>query len=160
MRLDTDSLRNLRAIVESGSFTGAASRLHLTQSAVSRKIKRLEERLGHALLVRNGKTIEPTQMGHELLAHAERILAAHDDAVASLKLRELTGTVRLGCNDEPQIGQVADIISGTGVIAAVEAGLGVAVLNEKQPVTANSAIRGEELGLPEGLPEEDPEQGK
>ncbi len=60
MRLDIDSLRNLRAIVESGSFTGAASRLHLTQSAVSRKIKRLEERLGHALLVRNGKSIEPT----------------------------------------------------------------------------------------------------
>ena len=54
MRLDIDSLRAFRAIVESGSFTGAASRLYLTQSAVSWKIKRLEERLGHTLLVRKG----------------------------------------------------------------------------------------------------------
>ncbi len=62
------------------------------------------------LLVRDGKSIEPTEMGLELLVHAERILTAHDEAVASLKLRELTGTVRLGCNDEPQIAQVAEII--------------------------------------------------
>lgn len=110
VRLDIDSLRTLRAIVESGSFTGAAARLHLTQSAVSWKIKRLEERLGHALLVRDGKTIEPTEMGHELLLHADKILAAHDEAIASLKLRELTGTVRLGCNDEPDLAQFAEII--------------------------------------------------
>lgn len=257
VRLDIDSLRTLRAIVESGSFTGAAARLHLTQSAVSWKIKRLEERLGHALLVRDGKSIEPTEMGHELLAHAERILSAHDEAVASLKLRELTGTVRLGCNDEPRIDHVADIIrsfrsdhplvgvhtriglssvvgawlrageldlaiiqvlasdvkendvvlrhdrlgwfaspdltleqdgsvplitfgprgfyrpiadkllreagfdnvvvveceSTSGVIAAVEAGLGVAVLNVAHPIAADQATRGEELGLPDALPE-------
>ena len=112
VRLDIDSLRTLRAIVESGSFTGAAGRLHLTQSAVSWKIKRLEERLGHALLVRDGKTIEPTEMGHELLIHADRILEAHDEAIAALELRELTGTVRLGCNDEPDLAQFAEIIRG------------------------------------------------
>lgn len=111
VRLDIDSLRTLRAIVESGSFTGAAARLHLTQSAVSWKIKRLEERLGHALLVRDGKSIEPTEMGHELLAHAEKILTAHDEAIESLKLRELSGTVRLGCNDEPRIDRIAEILS-------------------------------------------------
>lgn len=110
VRLDIDSLRTLRAIVESGSFTGAAARLHLTQSAVSWKIKRLEERLGHALLVRDGKSIEPTEMGQELLIHADKILTAHDDAIASLKLRELTGTVRLGCNDEPGLVRFAEII--------------------------------------------------
>lgn len=112
VRLDIDSLRTLRTIVESGSFTGAAARLHLTQSAVSWKIKRLEERLGHALLVRDGKRIEPTEMGEELLRHADLILAAHDDAVASLQLRELTGTVRMGCNDEPDLAQFAEIIRG------------------------------------------------
>lgn len=110
MRLDIDSLRAFRAIVESGSFTGAASRLYLTQSAVSWKIKRLEERLGHPLLVRNGKGIELTEMGEELLGHAARILDAHDDAVASLELTELSGTVRLGCNDEPELDGVAAVI--------------------------------------------------
>ena len=95
VRLDIDSLRTLQAIVESGSFTAAAARLHLTQSAVSWKIKRLEERLGHALLVRDGKSVELTEMGRELLLHADKILAAHDEAIAALELRELTGTVRL-----------------------------------------------------------------
>ncbi len=110
MRLDIDSLRAFRAIVESGSFTGAASRLYLTQSAVSWKIKRLEERLGHTLLVRKGKGIELTDMGQELLTHAERILDAHDEAVASLELSELSGTVRLGCNDEPELSGIAEVI--------------------------------------------------
>ena len=110
MRLDIDSLRAFRAIVESGSFTGAASRLYLTQSAVSWKIKRLEERLGHTLLVRKGKGIELTEMGQELLTHAEKILDAHDEAVASLELSELSGTVRLGCNDEPELSGIAEVI--------------------------------------------------
>ncbi|MGI9621582.1 MAG: LysR family transcriptional regulator [Acidimicrobiales bacterium] len=110
MRLDIDSLRAFRAIVESGSFTGAASRLYLTQSAVSWKIKRLEERMGHTLLVRKGKGIELTPMGEELLVHADRILSAHDEAVASLELSELTGTVRLGCNDEPDLAGIAAVI--------------------------------------------------
>lgn len=112
VRLDIDSLRTLQAIVESGSFTAAAARLHLTQSAVSWKIKRLEERLGHALLVRDGKSVELTEMGRELLLHADKILAAHDEAIAALELRELTGTVRLGCNDEPDLARFADIIRG------------------------------------------------
>lgn len=110
MRLDIDSLRAFRAIVEAGSFTGAASRLHLTQSAVSWKMKRLEERLGHALLIRSTGSIELTAVGSELLAHAERILDAHDDAVASLELSELSGVVRLGCNDYPELDDVAGTI--------------------------------------------------
>lgn len=110
VRLDIDSLRAFRAIVESGSFTGAASRLYLTQSAVSWKIKRLEERLGHTLLVRKGRGIELTEMGEELLVHARRILDAHDEAVASLELSELSGTVRLGCNDEPELAGIAQVI--------------------------------------------------
>jgi DNA-binding transcriptional LysR family regulator len=114
VRLDIDSLRAFRAIIESGSFTGAASRLYLTQSAVSWKIKRLEERLGHTLLIRKGKGIELTEMGEELLRHAERILDAHDEAVASLELAELSGTIRLGCNDEPDLAGIAAVIRAFG----------------------------------------------
>lgn len=105
--MDIDSLRAFRAIVEAGSFTGAASRLHLTQSAVSWKMKRLEERLGHALLIRSTSGLDLTVKGAELLEHAQRILDAHDDAVASLELTELSGTVRLGCNDYPELRDIA-----------------------------------------------------
>lgn len=110
MRLDIDSLRAFRTIVESGSFTAAAARLYCTQSAVSWKIKRLEERLGHPLLVRNSKGVTLTDVGQNLLIHAERILDAHDAAVASLELTELSGTIRLGCNDEPVLGEMASIL--------------------------------------------------
>ncbi len=112
MRLDIDSLRAFRTIVESGSFTAAASRLYCTQSAVSWKIKRLEERLGHPLLVRGNKGVTLTDVGQNLLVHAERILDAHDAAVASLELSELSGTIRLGCNDEPVLSEMADILRG------------------------------------------------
>lgn len=110
VRLDIDSLRALRAVVNDGSFTSAANSLGMTQSAVSWKVKRLEERVGHELLHRDGRSIEPTGIGRELLEHADRILAAHDDAVASLLSRELTGTIELGCNDEPEMALIAGII--------------------------------------------------
>ena len=44
--LDTDQLRSFMAIVDTGSFTRAAERVHKTQSAVSMHIRRLEEQLG------------------------------------------------------------------------------------------------------------------
>ena len=81
MRLDIESLRTFRAVVDSGSVTHAASQLNLTQSAVSWKMKRLEERLGSPLLVRDGRNMTLTELGSELLVHAEQIVSAHDDAV-------------------------------------------------------------------------------
>ncbi len=112
MRLDIDSLRAFRTIVEAGSFTAAATRLYCTQSAVSWKIKRLEERLGHPLLVRSSKGVTLTDVGQNLLVHAELILDAHDAAVASLELTELSGSIRLGCNDEPVLSEMASILRG------------------------------------------------
>jgi len=110
VRLDIDSLRALRAVVRAGGFTAAASTLGMTQSAVSWKVKRLEERVGHELLDRSGRSVEPTEIGRDLLEHADRILAAHDEAVAALLSRELSGTIEFGCNDEPDMSQIADLI--------------------------------------------------
>jgi len=110
MRLDIDSLRAFRAIVQTGSFTGAAQQLHLTQSAVSWKMKRLEERLGRTLLRRDGRSVEVTELGAELLEHAHRILDAHDEALDVLARSELTGTVHMGSNDEFQPGEIAALV--------------------------------------------------
>ena len=55
--LDLDQLQSFCAIADCGSFTEAARRVHKTQSAVSMQIKRLEERLGHALLSRDGRGV-------------------------------------------------------------------------------------------------------
>lgn len=79
--LDIDLLRTFVAIHESGSFSAAAEIVGRTQSAVSLQIKKLEERLGEALFHREPTGIVPTAHGEFLLAHARRILRAHDEAL-------------------------------------------------------------------------------
>jgi len=111
MRLDIESLRTFRAVVDSGSITQAASQLNLTQSAVSWKMKRLEERLGSPLLIRDGRKMTLTELGTELLQHAEQIVTAHDDAVDSLQRSQLEGTVHLGINDEIEADEVAGLLA-------------------------------------------------
>ena len=65
MPLDLDQLQSFCAIADCGSFTEAARRVNKTQSAVSMQIKRLEERLGHPLLTRDGRTrdADPSRRG-------------------------------------------------------------------------------------------------
>ncbi len=111
MRLDIESLRTFRALVETGSVTSAAAQLHLTQSAVSWKMKRLEERIGATLVTRNGRELVLTEIGNELLEHAELLVSAHDVAVDSLQRSQLKGTVHLGMNDEPDAHDVAGLLA-------------------------------------------------
>lgn len=109
VRLDIESLRMFQAVVSTGSFTEAAAQLSLTQSAVSWKMKRLEERLGAPLISREGRQIHLTEFGDELLEHAERIVSAHDEAVDSLYKSQLEGTVKLGTNDEIEAVAMAQV---------------------------------------------------
>ncbi len=111
MKLDVEALRVLRTVADAGGFTSAAQQLGSTQSAVSWKIKRLEERLGFELLIRDGNSVRPTVDGQELLAHADRIIDAHDAAVDHLQRSDLSGTVRLGCNEEIAAAQLARVAS-------------------------------------------------
>lgn len=111
MRLDTESLRAFRAVAVTGSFTAAAGQLHLTQSAVSWKIKRLEERLGATVFRRSGRELELTDVGIELLEHADRIIEAHDEAVDRLQQSQLEGTIHLGANDELDALDLASVVA-------------------------------------------------
>ncbi len=113
VRLDVESLRALRTVVEAGTFTDAATRLGMTQSAVSWKIKRLEERVGLEL-VKRGSEIEATPDGRDLLHYAERILEAHDEAVERLGRSDLEGVVRLGANEDLRGGALADVLARFG----------------------------------------------
>ncbi len=71
--MDTRQLEMFRAVGEEGSFTAAANRLHVSQSAVSRQLKLLEEELGTLLFHRTGRGVNMTDAGHLLLAAANRI---------------------------------------------------------------------------------------
>ena len=65
--LDITTLRSFVAVADSGGVTRAAGFLHLTQSAVSMQIKRLEELLGLDLFDRSGRKIVLTAAGDQLL---------------------------------------------------------------------------------------------
>ena len=77
-------LRTFKAVAEAGSFTQAASRIHLTQAAVSVHMRQLEEEVGAPLFLRVNKKLYLTEAGRALLGHAETILRAHDEAKADL----------------------------------------------------------------------------
>ena len=100
LRLDVESLRALKLVVETGGFTSAAETLHLTQSAVSWKLKRLEEKIGWPLIRREGRAVALTEHGRELIEYADRILSAHDEAVQRFQVSDLSGTVRFGATDD------------------------------------------------------------
>ena len=100
MRLDTESLRTLKTTIELGSLTTAAGRLSMTPSAVSWKLKRLENRVGRKLIHRNGHQIEATADAQQLLEYAEIIISAHDRAVQQFRLSDARGRVIIGITDD------------------------------------------------------------
>lgn len=83
--LDLVSLRTLIAVAETGGMTRAANTLHMTQSAVSMQMKRLEEHLSVQLLKRDGRKVVTTVEGDRLISYARRLLEINNEAMRSLK---------------------------------------------------------------------------
>jgi DNA-binding transcriptional LysR family regulator len=92
--LDLDLLRCFVSVVETGSFTLAAKRLHLTQSAVTLRIQRLEEILNHELFCRKSKGFELTLDGEVTLGYAHRLLDLGQELME--RIAKSTHTVRIG----------------------------------------------------------------
>ena len=78
-------LEHLMALAEEGSFSRAAERMHLTQSALSRSLQGLEDELGARLVDRTGRRSTLTPLGEAVLARARRIVleAARSSAAPS-----------------------------------------------------------------------------
>lgn len=94
--LDLTALRSFLAVAETGGVTRAAQRLHLTQSAVSMQLKRLEESLGVALLCREGRGVDLTRQGEELAAQARKLIALNDEIWRRMTTPVCEGEVTLG----------------------------------------------------------------
>jgi DNA-binding transcriptional LysR family regulator len=110
MRLDIDSLRTFKTVVDLGGITRAAQRLHLTQSAVSHKLARLEERIGRPLLSKGIGGMLPTLDGRNLLSYAERLIALHDEAADYFRASNLAGEIRLGSTEDATGKKLAAIL--------------------------------------------------
>lgn len=77
--MDTQNLQAFLAVADQDSFSEAASQLHLTQPAVSKRIAALEQQLGSRLFDRLGRRITLTEAGRALLPRARQILLEVDD---------------------------------------------------------------------------------
>ncbi|MCU0945425.1 MAG: LysR family transcriptional regulator [Rubritepida sp.] len=97
--LDLDLLRGFVTVAERGGFTAAGQALGLTQSAISLKVKRLEEILGKPVFVRGSKRVALTREGETLLAYARRMLALNEEAVRRFVSPPVAGRLRLGVAD-------------------------------------------------------------
>lgn len=86
--LDIAPLRSLVAVADCGGFHRAAAALHLSQSAVSQHLRRVEAVVGEPLIQRSGRGIVFTEIGLKALRHARTILAAHDTALDDLGATE------------------------------------------------------------------------
>jgi DNA-binding transcriptional LysR family regulator len=96
--LNLDQLASFAQVIELGSFSAAASRLNLTQPAISQQVRQLEEKFGLRLIERIGRRATPTEAGMALLTHAHNIetaVAAMTDAMAQQSSGSL-GRVRIG----------------------------------------------------------------
>ncbi|NNF23537.1 MAG: LysR family transcriptional regulator [Rhodobacteraceae bacterium] len=94
--LDLTALRSFVAVAETGGVTKAAGFLHLTQSAVSMQLKRLEEGLGISLLDRSARSVSLTTAGEQLLSYARRMLDLNDEVFARMTHQAYEGEVVLG----------------------------------------------------------------
>jgi DNA-binding transcriptional LysR family regulator len=86
--LDIAPLRSVVAVADCGGFHRAAAVLHLTQSAVSQHMRRIESVVGGPIVERSGRGVAFTELGHRVVVHARTILAAHDSALTDLGAAE------------------------------------------------------------------------
>ncbi|GAB4212091.1 MAG: LysR family transcriptional regulator ArgP [Rhodoferax sp.] len=145
---DPDALECLAAIMEEGSFDRAAQRLAITQSAVSQRLRSLEDQVGTVLLVRS-RPIQATRAGQLLLKHALQTRLLRADL--ALELQQLTPKAGGTMADDERVAIAinADSIATWALPALdpwVQQGLGLEIITDDQDFTAEWLRQGRVLG--------------
>jgi DNA-binding transcriptional LysR family regulator len=96
--LDIAPLRSFVTVADAGGFQRAADVLHLSQGAVSQHVRRLEAAIARPLVERRGRGWRFTAAGEELLSHARRMLALHDEVLESFT-EKAAATVVIGSTE-------------------------------------------------------------
>lgn len=112
--LDLELLKTFVCVVDEGSFTRAAERVHRTQSTVSQQVRKLEELVGHSLLLRDrsGQNISVTEHGELLIHYARRLLALSSEAVEALASDLDLEILRIGVPEDFDARRMAVILAG------------------------------------------------
>lgn len=140
--LNLERLRTLDALARHGSVSGAADGLHVTTSAVSQQLAKLEREVGQPLLARNGRGVRLTDAGRLLADHAARIISQVELAQADVEAQR-------GCAvGELQIGAFPTAMRGLlpQALAALRAGhpeLRVRVREQEPEESMAAVVRGD-----------------
>lgn len=145
MLYDYPLLEALAAVVREGTFDAAARSLNITQSAVSQRIKLLEERAGAVLVVR-GRPCVATEYGQRLYQHLEQVLLLEHDLRDNLASIENPGSgvptaIRIAVNSDSLATWFPDVI----VRAGAELNICFEILPDDQDYTAEKLRSGEAL---------------
>lgn len=98
--MDIVLLKTFLTVLTTESFVAAAERLFVTQSAISLRVQKIEDLVGHKLFERNKGGVVPTVEGEKFEAYARSMLHLWDEALYQVGLpTRFTGSVALGCQD-------------------------------------------------------------
>lgn len=150
--MDLQQLRYVVAVAETRSFTRAAERCFVVQSALSHQVAKLERELGLKLFARTSRRVEPTPAGRAFLPAAREALAAAERAVteAAAAVGEIRGRLRVGIIPTVAAVDIPEVLQDfrdrhPGVRAALQVGRS----NELTAQVAAGELDAAFLGLPE-----------
>ena len=160
--LNVDRLRALHAVAAHGSILAAADNLHVTTSAVSQQLAKLEREVGRRLLEKQGRGVRLTDSGRLLVAHAEQVLCLLEKAEAELddERDTVTGQIIIAAFATSMRGLAPAALAGlraahpqlTAVMRELEPGDGVALLLRRDlDLAIAQDWENAPLALPEGL---------
>ncbi|HMN22391.1 MAG TPA: LysR family transcriptional regulator [Ottowia sp.] len=153
MNITLRQLRAFVAVVRTSSFTEAATRLHITQSALSGLVRQLESELGVELVHRTTRRIELSQVGADFLPLVERILGDLDRALTSIAdLKSLNaGQVRIAV---PQLIACTLLPESVAAFAELHPKVEVLVTDSEVEAVSSRVLAGDvDLGVgPERAP--------
>ena len=143
--LNYNHLRYFWAVAQDGNLSRTAERLNVSQSALSLQIRKLEDRLGHALFERRGRALHLTEAGRITLDHADAIFATGDELLGTLKE---TGTarqaVRIGAlatlSRNFQISFVEPLLARTDIEVVLRSGSQGELLNALQSLALDVVL--------------------
>jgi LysR family transcriptional regulator (chromosome initiation inhibitor) len=146
-RIDYESLTILAAVVREGSFEAAARSMNVTQSAVSQRIKQLEERVG-VVLVARGRPCLPTDVGLQYCRHLEQVVLLQQELAERMRTLveggdALAATVRIAVNNDSLATWFPDLIKR----AVQELRIRFDILPDDQEHTEDSLKSGDALAV-------------
>jgi DNA-binding transcriptional LysR family regulator len=109
--MDTRFLDSFVAVVDSGSIAEAARRLKLTPTAVAQRIRALESEIGADLLVRSGRTVQPTEAGAAILSRTRMFLGQVRDLKSIAAAGRPSGELRIGAFQAAVTGLLPDMLA-------------------------------------------------